>query len=1386
MILKILERTKHHLGDAEKILKEHTRAEGEKKPWKSRIFNSKDGSKNRTTWVVKDKDLLDGIIMQLNEHLKNLFQCTNVVAILQENIWEGKLGNLTTMDETKIHTEARNSKQEGTCQWIFQRPEYKDWVSGIATNLLWVNATPGNGKTVLASAVIDELGKLAARSNAEIGLAYFYCDYKDSMRQSLSELFGCMTAQLTRQNLAIRHAVWQYLSSFQKSYLEARTVDYKELAKILIRTCEKFQRIYLVIDAADEFLPPGKPKERSHSEWSHRKALLETLMLLQKEGKGRIKIFITSRPTMEIQTALREVRRVSISAESNSEDIELYVSAQLEKEIETRTEWGDKLTKGDGESPTVKSRIVSKLVEKANGMFLFAALQLQILLGSDSSEDVLTILEELPPNIAQTWERLLLDIDAAQNRPRDRETVNKILQWLVAAARPLTLNEIRAAVAVQKYETNTELGSNFHDPQWLFKLCGPLVRLSSHQTPDKQELSLAHFSLKEFLLSGDLQNSTEAPVQNYNIVLSDANAYLAKVSLTYLSSQELAHSYQSRQELDQLRQDHKLLDYSTLHGGTHLGLLDRADDKLIELLDGLLVPEMTWQDLGGHHNRPKDPFKITFTAFLPPKGDDLIHWPSNVKISMEEQLPQAVAMDIANRLGGHLIRSIQNRHNCKAFLQLFRILSDPARKDHPVNITPLYYASLFGWRPGVEKLLQLKQDRATTTDLNHALRAAAVGGFPEIIEMLYNAGANVRAHMGDLGSPLQSATFCGQKEVVQKLLRLGAKPSEGNTYYRPGGTVGSGVQGAAMSGDTELVQLLIGGGADINCNDGWLGTALQAVLEKGKQDMARFLINHKDFKPDITGGYYGSASRIICLQSGETMSDLLTAIFDKGGDPSERVGPYGSLLEIASHFGHVEKVKLLLNRKAQLDNTSMGQFGNAIHAAAMNGDEEIVRLLLDNGADPNCPGRWLGRESRSIFSGHPEYGKSLKLQQGEGFLAYDHSLVTKAFFAPSLHASMRLRQLDHNKVFMLMENEPTHRNGHLGNPLQAVAFRGHAGVLRLLIARGARLDARGGFFGTALQAAASQGHLEVVNALLDGGANPNTAPSGHYGTALAAAIALRFKEIVRALLEKGANAKFLDDHGWSANSWCTLHNWMLSDQQMKEQLEKECKVPTAWSLTNRSPKLHIDNSGCGVRFLNEVMKFSVFGSHFFVPATVLADHPISPYGDGYFEVEIEDQGSNQVIAVGVSEKDIPTFKLPGHSAPSWGFRGDDAGCFEHKPKEGMVWPHGASWGYHGDDGYCYAEGEKRMLGWPKFGTGDTVGCCIDWRGKEESVVFFTLNGTRLEPSLPLARRRLYPAVGLKSKGAAVRANFGAQDFQYNADSFGKREIVDEFEELEIV
>ncbi|KAK7456363.1 hypothetical protein VKT23_010610 [Stygiomarasmius scandens] len=84
------------------------------------------------------------------------------------------------------------------------------------------------------------------------------------------------------------------------------------------------------------------------------------------------------------------------------------------------------------------------------------------------------------------------------------------------------------------------------------------------------------------------------------------------------------------------------------------------------------------------------------------------------------------------------------------------------------------------------------------------------------------------------------------------------------------------------------------------------------------------------------------------------------------------------------------------------------------------------------------------------------------------------------------------------------------------------AYKGHLGVIKFLIEKGADVNAVGGFYGTALQAAASQGHLDVVKFLVEKGADVN-AVGGEYGTALQAAASQRHLDVVKFLHEKGAD-----------------------------------------------------------------------------------------------------------------------------------------------------------------------------------------------------------------------------------------------------------------------
>jgi hypothetical protein len=63
--------------------------------------------------------------------------------------------------------------------------------------------------------------------------------------------------------------------------------------------------------------------------------------------------------------------------------------------------------------------------------------------------------------------------------------------------------------------------------------------------------------------------------------------------------------------------------------------------------------------------------------------------------------------------------------------------------------------------------------------------------------------------------------------------------------------------------------------------------------------------------------------------------------------------------------------------------------------------------------------------------------------------------------------------------------------------------------------------------------------------------------------------------------------------------------------------------------------------------------------------------------------------------------------------------------------------------------------------------GDVVGLGIIWETNE---VFFTLNGEWMGvvwTALPPKVNKLYPSIGMRSRGACAKINFGAQPFQYD-------------------
>jgi ankyrin repeat protein len=125
------------------------------------------------------------------------------------------------------------------------------------------------------------------------------------------------------------------------------------------------------------------------------------------------------------------------------------------------------------------------------------------------------------------------------------------------------------------------------------------------------------------------------------------------------------------------------------------------------------------------------------------------------------------------------------------------------------------------------------------------------------------------------------------------------------------------------------------------------------------------------------------------------------------------------------------------------------------------------------------------------------------------------------------------------EVIRLLDADPTllEREHNEGNrPLLWAACYGQLGVTRLLIARGANINATGVLGGTALHSAAGGGYYDIVTLLLREGAHANTRKDN--GTTPLMLAGLKRRLDVMKLLLQHIGAQGLEDrdaeHGWTA------------------------------------------------------------------------------------------------------------------------------------------------------------------------------------------------------------------------------------------------------------
>jgi hypothetical protein len=113
---------------------------------------------------------------------------------------------------------------------------------------LFCPGIPGAGKTILTAITIDDL-TMRFRSEADIGIAYLYCNFRRQDKQKANDLLASLLKQLSQERASLPDSV----KALYKKHKDKRTrPSFDEISKTFQSVTAMFSKVFIIIDALNK------------------------------------------------------------------------------------------------------------------------------------------------------------------------------------------------------------------------------------------------------------------------------------------------------------------------------------------------------------------------------------------------------------------------------------------------------------------------------------------------------------------------------------------------------------------------------------------------------------------------------------------------------------------------------------------------------------------------------------------------------------------------------------------------------------------------------------------------------------------------------------------------------------------------------------------------------------------------------------------------------------------------------------------------------------------------------------------------------------------------------------------------------------------------------
>lgn len=1009
---------------------------------------------------------------------------------------------------------------EGTCAWLFEQQEYRDWLNGEGVNehhrLLWINGKPGAGKSILMKHAFQN-----AQQNFRLcaTAGFFFNARGDTLEKTSLGLFRSLLHQLFRK---IRPLLREFLPRFRnKREMQGKICEWhaRELQDFFYSAVAHPQmyQILLFIDALDEC------DERQA------RNIVDFFQSLVSDSSGSsLKICLSSRHYPHI--SIRNCPKINVE-DQNGPDIMTYLRTKLRPMIDEQV-----------------SELEKAIIQKASGVFLWVVLVVEMLIEAVSDGEPTKLMRDMlqgvPPKLDDLFVQIL-NKGTIKNLP---ETL-QMMRWVLLAERPLTPTELLCALG----HGTEEFRDNDQRERFIRSRSKGLIEVRQEKLDNIDDhdrntienegettraiVQFIHESVRDFVIQGKGFEKIDACIgkmaigKGHDLLTRSCFNYIKAEEISEITSQSDSAEKSSLQptldHYDYLSTTYPFLEYAINYVFKHAEKAEAEGISQTELVRDFQQPTdhmfQCWRrlhDLGRKKIRKPiygpETTLLHIAALYNLKGGVIFLLESELDINANGSI-FGTALQAAS-YGGHE--------------SLVRLLLENGADFATKNIfgwTALHQASESGHTALVRLLLDKDANIAAKNELGWtALHRGAWNGHLDVVRLLLDRMADVNSNSNSGWTALHVAAWRDHEAVVRLLLKVGANLAAQDERKW------TALHWAAFHGSNAIVKLLIEEGADVTAQDLEQMTALHVAAWSGREETVRLLLETANVDAQDKRGW--TALNWAMEMGYEAVVKLLV---EKGANIAARdkIGwtvMHWAIWSTPWSKQHADTIEWFLIEKADVA-TPDERGWTALHWAALFGCKESVTLLLEIGVDVAMRANdGVVSLHLAAWGGHKAVVKLL-LENGADVAARDES-GWKALHWVQLGEGSPQNQEEMTRILLEKETNMSMSAIDRIGALRLAVRGGLLAVIRLFLEKGFGVIGQDEQGWAILHWAAWVGNEAVVQLLLEKGADAGTQAIDGM-TALHLAALGGHEAIVRMLLKANADITGQDERGWTALHW---------------------------------------------------------------------------------------------------------------------------------------------------------------------------------------------------------------------------------------------------------